>query len=174
MPNKRTLAELKQLQALPLEVKIAKTKQRLREWVDYWGLDGVYVSFSGGKDSTVLLTIAREMYPDIKAVFIDTGLEYPEIRDFVRTWDNVDWLKPKMTFREVIAKYGYPFISKEVSECVFDARRYLTVKAEIESMSQTDRQTDTLHLPIAMRNFAELVSTVMKRRCSLASGISSF
>lgn len=54
----------------------------------------------------------------MRAVFVDTGLEYPEIREFVRTWDNVEWIKPKMTFRQVIDKYGYPFISKLVSHKV--------------------------------------------------------
>lgn len=120
----RTIAELKQLQALPLEVKVKKTELRIKEWVDAFGIDGVYVSFSGGKDSTVLLTICRNLYPDIKAVFVDTGLEYPEIRDFVRTWDNVEWLKPKMNFKKVIETYGYPFISKEVSQQVYEVRRY--------------------------------------------------
>ena len=135
----RTIQELHQLQALPLDVKVEKTKLRIREWVEEFGVDGVYVSFSGGKDSTVLLTICREMYPDIKAVFIDTGLEYPEIRDFVKTWKNVDWIRPKMNFRQVIEKYGYPFISKEVSECVYDAQKYLTRWKEENSL---DRPTD--------------------------------
>lgn len=132
-----TLQELQMLQALPLQAKVLKTKQRIREWVREFGEDGVYVSFSGGKDSTVLLHIVREMYPDIPAVFCDTGLEYPEIREFVKTWDNVIWLKPKMSFRKVIEKYGYPFISKEVSECVYGARRYLASVLESESL---DRQ----------------------------------
>lgn len=74
----RTIEELKMLQALPLDIKIAKTQARVREWVSHYGVDGVYVSFSGGKDSTVLLDIARKMYPEIEAVFVDTGLEYPE------------------------------------------------------------------------------------------------
>ena len=141
----RTIQELQQLQALPLNVKIEKTKQRIREWVDHFGLDGVYVSFSGGKDSTVLLDIARQIYPSIKAVFFDTGLEFPEIRQFVRTFDNVVWLKPKMNFKQTVLKYGYPFISKEVSECVYGARKYLTRVLEEEHAStdrQTDRQTD--------------------------------
>lgn len=123
--GKRTIEDLRQMQAVPLDVKVKMTQRRLREWVNEYGLDGVYVSFSGGKDSTVLLTIARQMYPDIKAVFVDTGLEYPEIRQFVKTWDNVDWLKPKLSFKQVIQKYGYPFISKEVSERVYYAQKYL-------------------------------------------------
>lgn len=117
-----TIADLKIRQSLPLDAKVAMTKVRIREWVDYWGLDGVYVSFSGGKDSTVLLHLVREMYPDVPAVFCDTGLEYPEIRDFVKTFENVTWLKPSMNFKQVIQKYGYPFISKEVSQTVYVAR----------------------------------------------------
>ena len=110
--NKHTIRHLKDLQALPLNLKVKLTKQRIREWVSHWGQEGVYVSFSGGKDSTVLLHLVREMYPDVPGVFVDTGLEYPEIRQFVRTFDNIIWLKPKMNFRQVIEKYGYPFISK--------------------------------------------------------------
>lgn len=109
-------------QSLPLDVKIKMTETRLKDWVDYWGLDNVYVSFSGGKDSTVLLHIARQLFPTIKAMFVDTGLEYPEIRSFVKTFDNVDWVKPKLTFKQVIEKYGYPFISKEVAQKVYEGR----------------------------------------------------
>lgn len=138
MANKHTISDLYQMQSLPLEAKIKMTERRLQDWYDYY--EGqVYVSFSGGKDSTVLLHIARKLFPEIKAVFVDTGLEYPEIRDFVKSFDNVEWLKPKMNFRQVIEKYGYPFISKEVSECVDGARKYLKIL--------TDRQTDnTLQL----------------------------
>ncbi len=114
--------QLKQLQALPLEIKVAKTKQRIREWVDFFGIDGVYVSFSGGKDSTALLHIARELYPDIPAVFSDTGLEFPEIREFVKTVENVTWIKPKLNFKQVIEKCGYPVISKETAEWVYRLR----------------------------------------------------
>ena len=67
------LWELKQKQSLPLEAKIAMTLRRIREWYEYW--DGnVYVSFSGGKDSTVLLHLVRQHYPGVPAVFSDTGL----------------------------------------------------------------------------------------------------
>ncbi len=113
------------MQSLSLMSKISMTRQRIRGWIDEFGEDGVYVSFSGGKDSTVLLHLVRQDFPDVKAVFIDTGLEYPEIRQFVRTFSNVDILKPKMNFRQVIENYGYPFISKEVSETVDYARRYV-------------------------------------------------
>ena len=122
MPTKD---ELKMLQALPLEVKIMKTQQRIREWVNHYGVDNVYVSFSGGKDSTVLLDIVRKMYPDVEAVFVNTGLEYPEIQRFAKSFDNVTVLRPEMRFDEVIRKYGYPFISKEVSECIWEGKKGL-------------------------------------------------
>lgn len=133
-----TMQELKQFQAMPLPVKIAMTQTRIRAWVDYYGKDGVYVSFSCGKDSTVLLHLVRELYPDIPAVFVDTGLEYPEIREFVKTFDNVTWVKPKLTFRQVIDKYGYPFISKEVSNCVSGARKYLVALQTHENVEPSD------------------------------------
>ncbi len=123
--NKHTIQELQELQALPLELKISMTKSRIRSWVKEFGEDGIYVAFSGGKDSTVLLDLVRQEFPNIPAMFVDTGLEYPEIRKFVKQFDNVDWIKPKMTFRQVIERYGYPFISKEVSECVYGARKFL-------------------------------------------------
>lgn len=138
--SKHTIGDLYQMQSLPLSAKVRMTEYRIKEWVSEYGVDGVYVSFSGGKDSTVLLHIARRLFPDIKAVFVDTGLEYPEIRQFVKGFDNVDWLKPKLTFKQVIEKYGYPFISKEVSECVDGARKYLTSLNSEITILQTDRR----------------------------------
>lgn len=119
-----TIQDLKMRQALPLEVKVRMTQQRIREWVSEFGEDGVYVSFSGGKDSTVLLHLARKIYPDIPTVFIDTGLEYPEVREFVKTFDNITWVKPSMNFKQVIEKYGYPFVSKEVSKTIRMAKPF--------------------------------------------------
>lgn len=126
----RTIEELRYKQNLPLEIKVRMTKNRIREWVKEYGTGGCYVSFSGGKDSTVLLHIVREMYPTIPAVFIDTGLEYPEIREFVRTFDNVEWVKPKMNFKQVIDRYGYPFISKELSGIIGGGQRSLEILKE--------------------------------------------
>ena len=141
--SERTIQDLWQLQGLPLNLKIRMTKDRIRQWIQTYGEDGVYVSFSGGKDSTVLLDLVRQDWPNVPGMFVDTGLEFPEIRNFVRQHENIDWVKPKMNFKAVIQKYGYPFISKEVSECVYGARKYLTSVMEQNSIDrQTDRQTD--------------------------------
>lgn len=119
MPTKE---ELKKLQSDPLPQKVLLTKARIREWYYKWG-GQVHVSFSGGKDSTVLLHLVRQEFPDVQAVFVDTGLEYPEIKQFVKQHENVTILRPKMGFANVIRKYGYPVITKRISRTVGDAQR---------------------------------------------------
>ena len=114
--------ELKQMQSLPLDIKIRMTKERIEQWYEHW--DGqVYVSFSGGKDSTVLKHIVDSMYDDVPAVFVNTGLEYPEIQKFAMSQKNVVTVRPEMRFDEVIKKYGYPVVSKEVAQTVCEAKK---------------------------------------------------
>lgn len=171
MPSKE---ELQMLQALPLEIKVMKTQQRIREWVQYYGENGVAVSFSGGKDSTVLLHLVRQLYPNVEAMFVDTGLEYPEIRQFVKTFDNVTILRPKMRFDEVIKTYGYPIISKGVSNCVRGAK--LGQKSRINLLNGkdcdgTDRKSKFSHekyKPLLSVDFeiSEMCCDVMKKRPS--------
>lgn len=143
--GKHVISDLWQMQSLPLEAKIRMTKYRIRQWVEYYGEDGVYVSFSGGKDSTVLLDLVRQMYSNVTAVFVDTGLEYPEIREFVKTFSNVVWLKPKKNFKQVITEYGYPFISKEVSDKVDGARKYMQALNDAQSRErERERESRTV------------------------------
>lgn len=126
-----TEAELKhtfllQRQGLPLKAKIEMTKRRIRQWYDMWG-GNVHVSFSGGADSTVLLQIVRAVCPDVPAVFVDTGVEFPEIREFVRTVKNVIWVRPEKTFKRVCDEYGFPVVSKETAQKLHEVR---TTKSE--------------------------------------------
>jgi len=110
------LWQLQQLQALPLEVKIRKTEERIKEWYEYF--DGqVYVSRSGGKDSDVLGHIVKRLYPDVPHVFVNTGLEFDSVR-LHGTKQSNEILKPKLSFDQVLVKYGYPIISKEIAQVV--------------------------------------------------------
>ena len=119
---KHTKEELSALQSLPLSEKVLRTQTRIIEW--YIKHNGnVYVSFSGGKDSTVLLHLVRQIYPDVPAVFVDTGLEFPEVKAHVKTFDNVVLLRPKMTFPQVLKKYGWCYPGKDVARIVYYARR---------------------------------------------------
>lgn len=120
----------KELLALPLEDKALLSREKIEQWYSAW--DGkCYVSFSGGKDSTVLAYLAAQelsryrtpIYP-LTLVFVNTGLEYPEIQHFVN--DYAAWLqkqfpridaqlarlRPKLNIRQVVTRYGYPVIGK--------------------------------------------------------------
>lgn len=114
--------ELYRLQALPLDEKIAIAQKAIREFVEHFGVDGIYISFSGGKDSTVLIHLCRQLYPDLVGLYSDTGLEFPEIRDFVQTFDNIIIVTPKMHHREMLKKCGYPVVSKEQAEWIHRIR----------------------------------------------------
>lgn len=122
---------LAELQALPLERKIQITQARIIEWYKHYN-GNVVVSFSGGKDSTVLLHLVRKLYPHVRAVFSNTGLEYPEIQKFAKSFDLVDTVTPKMRFDQVISTYGYPIISKEVAEAIYYARRIRSQNGHVE------------------------------------------
>lgn len=118
MPTK---SDLLQRQALPLRAKVLMSQHRIREWYEHWNGD-VCVSFSGGKDSTVLAHLVHDMYPEVPLVFANTGLEYPEIQTFARKM-GAKFVRPKMMFSEVISTYGYPIISKENAEAIHYARK---------------------------------------------------
>jgi 3'-phosphoadenosine 5'-phosphosulfate sulfotransferase (PAPS reductase)/FAD synthetase len=126
--------QLDQRVSLPLEAKDIHTDKVIREY--YERNDGVvYVSFSGGKDSSVLAYKVLRLYPDVPLVFCDTGLEFPEIKHFVNVifpgWiektlgfrPTIITIRPEMGFREVIDKYGYPVISKEQAGYIYEIRR---------------------------------------------------
>ena len=116
------------------------TARRINEWVNEFGEDGVYLSFSGGKDSTVLGHIIREVcgYKNIPFVFVDVPTQYPELKQFAQTFDNLVILKPKISFAKVCEKYGFPLFSKEISECIAYSRKDIKILTD----RQTDRQTD--------------------------------
>ncbi|MBR3333436.1 MAG: phosphoadenosine phosphosulfate reductase family protein [Clostridia bacterium] len=132
MPEKWVL---QQYQALPLRAKITMTQARIREWYNHWQ-GGVFVSFSGGKDSTALAHLVHEICPDVPLVFSNTGLEYPEIQEFARRM-GAEFVRPKMQFSEVISTYGYPIISKENAQAIYYARR---IKNGAGHFSTTDRK----------------------------------
>lgn len=131
----------KSLLALDLEDKVITSYEKLDEWYTAWGGQW-YVSFSGGKDSTVLAYLAARYLSSFRTppwplnlVFVNTGLEYPEIqkfvneyadwlrREFARVTVNLHRLRPKMNIRQVVEKYGYSIVSKEVANCVWLARK---------------------------------------------------
>lgn len=132
-----TKEDLKLFQAESLDQKFQRTLSKVAEWYAVWH-DAVFVSFSGGKDSTVLADICARwcsiIGKTLYLMFVNTGLEYPELQKFVKIYAQylrdkwnievvLDIIRPEMRFDEVIKTYGYPIISKEVAKTISTARR---------------------------------------------------
>jgi 3'-phosphoadenosine 5'-phosphosulfate sulfotransferase (PAPS reductase)/FAD synthetase len=121
MGNVHTMEDLKYYQSLPLNLKIAMSKRRIRDFIREYGESGVCVSVSG-KDSSALLHLIREDYPNVKGVFVDTGLEFPSVKECNAKKENVDIVRPEKDFRTVLIEYGYPIIGKEVASKIEEVR----------------------------------------------------
>lgn len=124
----RTENELKFLQALPLDIKIRKTQLRIEEAMNRFG-GNIYMSYSGGKDSDVLLDILFRMYPNIISIFGNTHTEYPETyiqrKKQIGKGKRIIQADAPMTFNQVVNKYGYPMFTKKVAgniRCYRNAR----------------------------------------------------
>ena len=108
--------------------------------------NNAYISFSGGKDSTVLHYLIDIALPGnkIPRVFINTGIEYNDIVGFVKELASKDdrfiLIKPTQAIKPMLEKYGYPFKSKQHSHYLsiyqHSGRNALSVKrylGDIES-----------------------------------------
>ena len=94
----------------------------IRKVNDKYDLEtNAYISFSGGKDSTILHYLIDMALPNnrIPRVFINTGIEYNDIVSFVKELASKDdrfiIIQPTKPIKQVLEKYGYPFKSKEHS-----------------------------------------------------------
>ncbi|NII81695.1 MULTISPECIES: phosphoadenosine phosphosulfate reductase family protein [unclassified Pedobacter] len=144
--------------AWPLELKRKWAVNRIAEFVIE--MDGeVYNTFSGGKDSRTVkdlidgiwdgrfkddlpIHIWRKVVSYAKPCdsFCNTGLEFPEIVEYVKTFDNVTELKPKMGFTRVIKEIGVAVGSKKIAMMI---RR---LKGYISNPSPTNAATKNLYL----------------------------
>ncbi len=90
----------------------------IKKTLEQYGEENFYLSFSGGKDSTVVHYLLDMALPGnrIPRVFINTGIEYNAIVKFVKDMaahdDRFVIIKPSKPIRETLEKYGYPFKSK--------------------------------------------------------------
>ena len=145
--RRQTLASLRKMN---LESKILQTKFLIRQAVIEFGVDKVYISYSGGKDSTVLSHIAKSMYPDILHIFADTTNEFPETIQHVK-WEkeenntNLITVVPMdrhgeiWTFKKVVERYGYPMFSKRVSNAIRTYQHALSERTKRNSQDYIDR-----------------------------------
>lgn len=99
---------------LPYGAKLNLSETRIVDFYNHYQ-GQVYTSFSGGLDSTVMAHMIERMVGKIPKVFVDTGLEFPELVEFVKRQDDVVILKPEKPFVKIICDYGYPVVSKETA-----------------------------------------------------------
>jgi 3'-phosphoadenosine 5'-phosphosulfate sulfotransferase (PAPS reductase)/FAD synthetase len=77
----------------------------------------IYVAYSGGKDSEVLRDLVLSIYPNIKCVFVDTGMEIETREHAIKK--SSDIIKPKKHSYEIWKKYGLPFPSKQQANFLY-------------------------------------------------------
>lgn len=127
----------------------------------------VYVSFSGGKDSTVLKHIVDSMYDDVPSVFVNTGLEYPEIQKFAKAQKNVTVVRPEMRFDQVLKEYGYPVASKEVAGYVREAKHSKSEKLRTmrtqRLMGEFGMELEKGYFDIATKRVAEAAEAMQEK-----------
>lgn len=141
---------LESLREMNLESKVIQTKYLIRQTIYEFGIDKVYISYSGGKDSTVLSHIAKSMYPDILHIFANTTNEYPETIQHIK-WEkeengtNIITVLPKdvngeiWTFKKVVDRYGYPMFSKRVSNAIRTYQHALSPRTKQNAQDYIDR-----------------------------------
>lgn len=98
--------------------------QKIRQVIKQYGEENFSISFSGGKDSTVLSALVDMAIPDnkIPRVYANTGIELNMIRDFVfekqKQDERIIVIKPSVPIKKMLKEEGYPFKSKEHSKIV--------------------------------------------------------
>ena len=103
-----------------------------------------YVSHSGGKDSCVISALLDIALPNnkIPRVYKDTGIEYRQMRKFVRQLCKKDsrfiYIKPNKNIKNTLSKVGYPFKSKEHSMRVDQFNKGSNAKFIKKYLGQTD------------------------------------
>ncbi len=134
--NKLTYNEVRYRQALPYEIKIRMSETRLREFIGYYGEDGVAVSFSGGLDSTFALAFIRERYPRVKAVSV-LAIECKQNIDLIMKTENVQPIPPRYSQKQVIEKFGFPVVSKKVAKALQALQNPTEKNAKIRNLALT-------------------------------------
>ena len=93
----------------------------IRDTINSYGEENFYLSFSGGKDSTIIHYLLDMALPGnkIPRVYINTGIEYNAMVEFVKSLaeldDRVTIIKPQVNITQTLKTYGYPFKSKRHS-----------------------------------------------------------
>lgn len=108
--------------------------EKIRSVIGKYGEENFYISFSGGKDSTVLHYLMDMALPDnkIPRVYVDTGIELLSLQHYVYLMaakdDRIHIVKTHKNIKQVLNDNGYPFKSKIHSKMVSIYQKYKTLE----------------------------------------------
>ena len=145
--------------------------QKIRQVINKYGEENFYISFSGGKDSTVLSALVDMALPDnkIPRVYANTGIELNMIRDFVfdmaKTDDRVVVIKPSVPIKTMLEREGYPFKSKEHSHYVDVFQRNGWTKTSQRYMYPTEEREHYRCPKILRYQFEEGTNLKISDKC---------
>jgi 3'-phosphoadenosine 5'-phosphosulfate sulfotransferase (PAPS reductase)/FAD synthetase len=156
--------------------------QKIRQIVNKYGEENFYISFSGGKDSTVLSALIDMACPGnkIPRVYVNTGIEYRLILEFVEKererkhpWELV-MLKPSLPIKPMLEKEGYPFKSKKHAKNVDIYQRHgktqsvLVYLGECSTCNKTEIEPMSFQCPKILRyQFDESCNLKISDKCCL-------
>ena len=142
--------------------KIEDAKEVIRKYYEKNNGE-LFVSFSGGKDSTVLLHIVRSIYPDVIGVFSNTTNEDKDIIKYVNQFDNIEWVVPKKNFKQVVEQFGFPLVSKEVSKKISHYRH--TTNEVMKNKLKNGDETSGFPIPKKWHPLLEIEFDVTAKCC---------
>lgn len=88
-----------------IDKAIALLKKAERLALKYNPADGYYLAFSGGKDSQCIYHLAKLAGVKFRAHYAVTTIDPPELMRFIKThYPDVEWVRPKLTFFQLIKK----------------------------------------------------------------------
>lgn len=157
--------------------------EKIKSIVAEYGEQNCYISFSGGKDSTVLHYLIDLALPNnkIKRVYKDTGIEYPQIRKYVKGLASADnrivYLKPNKNIKKILERDGYPFKSKQhshnfqiyknnIEQCEYykDEVEKMNIVERIKKQNYTKADVDYINdLPKGVRTFVKYYFGIRER-----------
>lgn len=143
------------------ELTLFDRKNVIKDTINKYGEENFYLSFSGGKDSTILHYLLDMALPNnrIPRVFINTGIEYNDIVAFVKELASNDdrfiILKPNIPIIPMLKKFGYPFKSKDHSLRVDQFNKGTNVKFINKYLWKTEYRGKYLCPKILLYQFEE-------------------
>lgn len=136
------------------EFDLADRVQKIKSINEMYDLEkNSFISFSGGKDSTVLSKLIDIALPDnkIPRVFFNTGIEYKAIVDFVKALSEKDdrfiIYNSGVNIKNMLEEKGYPFKSKEFSQKMFTFQNSGKCKTVTDYLGETGNKLKSFQCP---------------------------